>query len=263
MSIDNGVILNVIDEISNKAADNMQYKTFYLDEQGLRRCVVCKRRLETLITIPNLRIFDKKVNCVCDCGKNQRDAYRAEARRIQQMNEYKPNEVFDNPEYTEMTFAKDNASKSEAGILCRRWVAHYEQNKQKNAVKWLLLYGGKGKTFYAACITNYMMAKGYSVRMTSAEKIASELSMRDNIRVCHKYSDYELLTIEDISAVTDDMLDALYVIINNRKKDNKATIITSSMTTEESGNPKSRSMERIMQVVWDKGFPIQMEGKND
>ena len=67
-------IIKTIDEISEKAGEKMQYKTFYLDDKGLRHCKVCKRKLETLISIPSLGVFDKKVNCVCDCGKTQRDA---------------------------------------------------------------------------------------------------------------------------------------------------------------------------------------------
>lgn len=253
-------IIKAIDEISKKAGEKMQYKTFYLDDKGLRHCIVCKRKLETLINIPSLGVFDKKVNCVCDCGKAQRDAYREEAKRINRASEISINDVFSVPEYAEMTFAKDNAPKSEASQLCRRWAAHYEQNKQKDTVKWLFLYGDKSRTYYAASITNYMSAKGYTARMDAAENIASEVMQLNGMRTYKQYSDYELLIIDDLTAdnITDKMLDALYVIINNRKRENKATIITSNMTTEQTGNPRSKNLERIMQVVWDKAYPIEI-----
>jgi hypothetical protein len=50
-------------------------------------------------------------------------------------------------------------------------------------------------------------------------------------------------------------------VIINRKKESKAVIVTSSMTTEETGNPDNKSVERIMQVIWEKGYPIELKGR--
>ena len=143
-------IMQAIDNISAKAEEKMQYNTFYIDNQGLRRCKVCNKRLETLINVPSMQVFEKKVNCVCNCGEDQIKKYRAEARRVDQAGTLKPENIFDNAEYASMTFTKDILAKSEAGKLCRRWVAHYDKNKEDKSLKWLFLHGGKGKTFYAA-----------------------------------------------------------------------------------------------------------------
>lgn len=259
-------IMQVIDNTSAKAEEKMQYNTFYVDKQGLRRCKVCNKRLEARICVPSMQMFERKVNCVCDCGEDQIKKYRAEARRIDHIGTIKPESIFDNAEYTAMTFAKDEYPQSEAGKLCRRWVAHYDKNKENESLKWLFLHGGKGKTFYSACIANYMSAKGYEVKMTSLSRIAADIaSASDRYKAYNKYTSYELLIIEDITAdgVTDTMRNLALPVIINRKKEGKAVIVTSSMTTEETGNPDNKSVERIMQVIWEKGYPIELKGNGN
>ena len=252
-------IIKTIDEISEKAGEKMQYKTFYLDDKGLRHCKVCKRKLETLISIPSLGVFDKKVNCVCDCGKTQRDAYRAEAQRVNRANEIRVSDVFSVPEYAEKIFSKDNDQKNENGLLCRRWVAHYESNKEKANLKWLFFYGehGTGKTFYSACIANTMAAKGYHVKMVTAEELANKISTAfDKTAIYREYSEYELVIIEDID-VDSYMQDEIFAIINNRSRNDQPMIITSCQTTEQTVNPESDSMKRIMDIIYDKAYPIE------
>lgn len=252
-------IIKAIDEISEKAGEKMQYKTFYLDDKGLRHCIVCKRKLETLISIPSLGVFDKKVNCVCDCGKSQRDAYREEAQRINRASEISINNVFSVPEYAEKIFSKDDNPSSEHSILCRRWVAHYDSNKVKGNLKWLLLYGehGTGKTFYSACIANTMAAKGYFVKMVTASELADRLNKAyDKTKIYSEYSEYELVIIEDID-VDSEKLDTIFAIINNRKQENKPMILTSCMTTEQTVNPADISMKRIMDIIYDKAYPLE------
>lgn len=256
-------IMQTLDNISAKAEEKMQYNTFYVDKQGLRRCKVCNKRFETLINVPGMQQFDHKVNCVCDCGEEQIKKYRAEARRVDLAGTFKPENIFDNVEYTAMTFTKDEYPQSEAGRLCRRWVAHYDKNKENKSLKWLFLHGGKGKTFYSACIANYMSAKGYETKMTSLSRIAADISSTsDRYKAYNKYTNYELLIIEDITAdgVTDTMRNLVLPVIIDRKRENKAVIMTSNMTTAETGNPDNKSVERIMQVIWEKGYPIELKG---
>lgn len=259
-------IIKTINELSAKAGEKMQYKTFYLDDKGLRRCTVCKRKLETLISIPSLGLFDDKKNCVCDCGKAQRDAYREEAKRINRASKIRVSDVFSEPEYAEMIFSKDNDPKSESSLLCRRWVAHYDANKDKGDLKWLFFYGGHGtgKTFYAACIANTMAAKGYPVKMVTASELANRISKAyDKAAIYTEYSQYELVIIEDID-VSDEEADLIFPIINNRNRDkrNRSMILTSNMTTEQTVGSHGASIDRIMNVIWEKSFPIEFSGEN-
>ena len=252
-------IIKAIDEISEKAGEKMQYKTFFLDDKGLRHCKVCKRKLETLISIPALGVYNKKVNCVCNCGKNQQDAYREEAKRINRASKIRVSDMFSAPDYAEMIFIKDNSPKSENSLLCRRWVAHYDANKDKGNLKWLFLYGehGTGKTFYSACIANTMAAKGYHVKMVTASELANRISTAfDKTKIFAEYNDYEIVIIEDID-IDDEKLDTIFAIINNRSRNNQPMIITSCQTTEQTVNPTSDSMKRIMDIIYAKGFPIE------
>lgn len=262
-------ITDIINEASAKAGEKMKAQTFYVDEQGLRRCTVCNKRLETLISIPGLGIYEKKVNCVCDCNDKQKAAYREEIRRMERMAEIPKAKynAFSTPELEKITFLQDTTPKTEQGQLSRRWVAHYESNKAKGDIKWLFFYGGcgTGKTFYAACIANAMLNRSYTVKMATASELAAEIySAHDKTAAYNKYNEYELLIIDDVGAErqSDYMLDIVYSIVNARYNAHKPLIMTSNMTTAETGNPKDKRIERIMSRVWERGYPLEFTGED-
>lgn len=260
-------VTNIFSNASKKAAEITQGKTFYIGEKGLKHCSVCHKRLEHLISVPHLSIKDMKVNCICACGAEQKRKYREELKQIERSLNAPVNRniAFSSPEMAKLNFDFDDSKGSEQSNLCRRWVAHYEANKARDNMKWLFMYGGcgTGKTFYACCIANAMISKGYTVKVSTPSDIEAEIyNAKDKVEIYKKYTDYELLVIDDFASErkSDYMYEILFTVINNRYNDHKPIIFTSNMTTSETGNPQDKRIERIMSRIWERGYPIEFSG---
>jgi len=106
----------------------------------------------------------------------------------------------------------------------------------------LLLSGntGLGKTFLSACIANEVAAKGFSVAYESAVHLFTNMERAkfendaDTRQKVQKYTDCDLLIIDDLGTeiVGQFTITALYTLINDRILSNKATIISTNLTTD-------------------------------
>lgn len=265
-------IINIFEQANEKARKHNEGLLTYVSEDGKTRCKKCGevvRSVKYFKSPAMLQAYPEGLETwsICKCKEEERKAVKAELKRLEKMAEI-PNarrEAFNTPELAKLTFRADTSPKTEQGQLTRRWVAHYEANKEKNNLKWLFFYGGcgTGKTFYAACIANAMIDRGYTVKMVTVAEIAAEIfSAQDKVSAYNKYNSYEILIIDDLGAEcqTDYMLDIVYTVVNNRYNARKPMIITSNMTTAETGNPKDKRIERIMSRIWGLGYPMEFTG---
>lgn len=262
MATFNNYMKKVIDNASEKAYQIMSGDTFYTDEQGLKHCSVCKRKVETLISIPNLGIINKKVNCVCDCKAEQRKKYHEELKRLERQAELGnlQSDAGMKTALRTMTFDKDDSPRSYVSATLRAWAERFTAG-----YKWLFVYGncGTGKTFYAACIANAMLLKGYSVKFATLADIEAELfNCKDKAEIYNRLATVDILVLDDMLSdrMTDYTYEILFKVIDDRYKNGGTMIITTNMTDEETTNPKTRQMERIMSRLWDKAVPVKCDG---
>lgn len=263
-------ITNIFAEVSQKAGEMHEGNFTYVGEDGLRRCKVCGKKLETILQIPHLPQLDgMKVNCICNCDKARIEKIRAELKQLEINSEIprRKAECFKSAEMQAMNFSNDDSPNTEAGKLCRRWVAHYARNVLCGNVKWLFLYGtyGTGKSFYAACIANAMIERGYDVRMGTAADFEAELSTaQDKAAAYKKLAAYDVLILDDFAAErkSDYMYEVLTNIVNDRYNAKKAMIFTTNMSTAETGDPKDNRLRRIMSRIWEMGYPIELPGED-
>ena len=240
----NGAIYDVFAETSAKAGNIHEGNYTYIGDDGLRRCKVCGKKLETILHFnsPALKHMDgMKVNCSAECFKSK--------------------------EMQEMTFDKDDSASTKASRTVRKYANDYETGVLLGKIKWLFIYGGfgTGKSFYAACIANALIDKGYTVKMgTGADFEAEIFGAQDKAAAYQKLLDYDLLILDDFASErkSDYMLEVLYNIANDRYNARKPMIFTSNMTTEETVNPTDPRIRRIMSRVWEIGFPIELDGQD-
>lgn len=263
-------ITNIFAEASRKAEELHEGNLTYVGEDGLRRCKVCGKKLETILHMPHLPQLDgMKVNCICNCDKARTEKIRAEMKQLEIHSEIprRKAECFKSPEMQAMNFANDDSPNSEAGKLSRRWVAHYAKNVISGNIKWLFMYGGygTGKSFYAACIANAMIERGYDVRMGTAADFEAELSTaQDKAAAYKRLAAYDVLILDDFASErkSDYMFEVMTNIVNDRYNARKAMIFTTNMSTAETGNPKDNRLRRIMSRVWKMGYPIELSGED-
>lgn len=263
----NGAIYDVFAETSAKAAGIHEGNLTYIGDDGLRRCKVCGKKLETILHFnsPALKHMDgMKVNCICICDKARREKIEKEMQMLAKKSDapIMRAECFKSKAMHDMIFKNDDSPNSEAGSTTRGYVRSFNNNS-----KWLFIYGtyGTGKSFYAACIANALIDKGYSVRMgTGADYEAEIFAAQDKAAAYQKLLDYDLLILDDFASErkSDYMFEVLYNIINDRYNAKKPIVFTSNMTTEETGNPTDPRIRRIMSRIWERGYPVEMVGQD-
>lgn len=268
----NGAIYDVFAETSTKAGNIHEGKYIYTGSDGLIRCKLCGRKLETILHFnsPALKHMDgMKVNCICLCDKERIEKAHKEMQALEKQSEspLRRAECFKSKEMQEMTFDKDDSASTKASRTVRKYANDYETGVLLGKIKWLFIYGGfgTGKSFYAACIANALIDKGYTVRMgTGADFEAEIFGAQDKAAAYQKLLDYDLLILDDFASErkSDYMLEVLYNIANDRYNARKPMIFTSNMTTEETVNPTDPRIRRIMSRVWEIGFPIELDGQD-
>lgn len=249
----NNALSGVISDLSSKAAYISRADEHYIDSDGLKRCKVCNERHETYISIDSQIM---KVPCVCSCGRKRKQEELEEYRRLEKEAELpkRQAECFGTLEMTKLTFDADDSPKSTNSSIVRIWVNNYGPD-----AKWLFLYGGfgTGKTFYAACIANEMLKRGYTVKMVGGADIEADIfAADDKASVYAKYARYDILIIDDFAAErkSDYMYEIINKIINDRYNAKKTMVFTSNMTKAEAWEPQDPRVGRIMSRIWQYGI---------
>ena len=134
--------------------------------------------------------------------------------------------------------------------------------------KGLLFYGevGTGKTFYAACIANALIDRGYPCLMTDFPRLEKTIS--EMLEGKQEYIDglnkFPLLVIDDLSRERDTsyMNEIVQDVINARYQAGLPTIFTTNLTKEEISHPKDISKQRPYSRLLEMCFPVKVEGKD-
>lgn len=268
----NGEIFDIFADASEKAGNIHDGKYIYTGEDGLRRCKVCGRKLETILHFnsPALKHMDgMKVNCICLCDKGKIEKAHKEMQMMEKQSEspLRRSECFKSKEMYNMTFAKDDSKNPEASKMIKNYANNYSVSILKGKAKGLFIYGGfgTGKSFFAACVANALIDKGYSVRMgTGADFEAEIFGAQDKAAAYQKLLDYDMLILDDFASErkSDYMYEVLYNIVNDRYNAHKTMIFTSNMTTEETVNPTDPRIMRIMSRIWEMTTPVELTGQD-
>jgi len=208
----------------------------------------------------------KKFGCMCKC---QSEIYKAEQEQIknreelERINRLRTQGIQDKG-YINWTFENDDGSNpkqtDKAMRYCLKWDEMYRDNIG------LLLWGnvGTGKTFFAACIANYLINLGVPVLMTSFIKLTNALTGFDEDKNAYirSLNNYKLLIIDDLGAErqSDYMLEQVYNIIDSRYKNQQPIIITTNLSLSEIKNPSDIKYSRIYSRILEMCVPIKFDG---
>ena len=166
--------------------------------------------------------------------------------------------------YCNWTFENDDGRNPQqmdrAMRYCLRWEEMYRDNIG------LLLWGnvGTGKTFFAACIANYLIDRGVPVLMTNFIRLSNALMDIDGNRngYIKSLDRYKLLIIDDLGVErqSDYMLEQVYNIIDSRYKNGQPLIVTTNLPLSEIKNPSDIKYSRIYSRLIEMCVPIKFEG---
>lgn len=269
----------------------------YFDEDGLLVCGKCHTPKQTRVELFG-RV--RTPMCLCKCGAERAEKER-EAIHAAEMNlkydtfkgcvassdfellawidarNYKISEklvkerqallkkiCFPEADMSHWNFRNDDGANEKVSQIMRNYAEHFDEMKEKG--KGILLFGqvGRGKSFLAACVGNYLIERGIPALMTDFSRIERE-SNRDFSKR-QEYFDalnqFPLLILDDLGTERDTqyMNEIVYTVIDSRAKAGLPTIVTTNLTAEELKKPANLTNQRIFSRLLGICIPVEMAG---
>lgn len=232
----------------------------YTGEDGLLHCAVCHRNTQTVVEFLGIT---KTVRCICDCKVKELEAEKELQRRIE--NHKRRQACFaGKPDMMEWTFANDDRKNAKLSDAMRNYAEKFTEFRRNG--KGLLLFGtvSTGKSFFAACIANSLIDKGYSVTMRNFVQITNKLQgmFEGKQEYIDSLNDFDLVIFDDLGAErqTDFVQETVFNIIDTRLGAGLPCIITTNLTADEIKNPPDITHQRIYERILKMCHPIEVAG---
>ena len=231
----------------------------YIGEDGLLHCSVCHKATQTVVSFLGI---EKTVRCICECREKELKAMKEEERR--QGLERVRRHCFAETNMASWTFANDDRRNAKLSDAMQRYVDNFADFKRDS--KGLLLYGtvGTGKTYYAACIANGLIDKGYKVLMTNFARLTNHIQgmYEGKQEYIDSLNHYQLLIIDDLGAErkSEFMQEMVFNIIDSRYRSGLPFIITTNLTADEIKKPQDIGYQRIYDRILERCFPVEIAG---
>lgn len=246
----------LVDSISNAAPE---CESTYIAEDGLMHCSVCHRAVQVRVEFAGI---EKVVRCVCDCKIREHEAGEEQKRREEA--DRKRRICFSETDMAKCTFANDDRQNAKLSDAMQKYAENFKKFKRDG--KGLLLYGtvGTGKTFYAACIANALIDRGYPVLMTNFSTLTNKIqgTMDGKQKIIDNLNNYTLLIIDDLGVErkSEFMQEMVYNIIDSRYRSGLPFIITTNLSANEIKNAPDISFQRIYDRILERCHPIEVSG---
>lgn len=233
----------------------------YMGEDGLLHCSVCHRATQVEVEFADIK---KVVRCICDCRVKELEQVK---QRDERMEHGKMRRVcFNKTNMAGWTFEADDRRDEKLSNAMLRYAEQFRDFYKDG--KGLLLHGtvGTGKTFYAACIANYLIDRGHKVIMRNFSELINQ--MQENFGEKQKIIDdlnrYSLLILDDLGVErkTEYMQEMVFNIIDSRYRSGLPFIVTTNLTADEIKNPKDVDSQRIYDRVLERCFPVEVSGRS-
>ena len=222
----------------------------YIGEDGLWYCGKCHTPRQSRFT-SNGKEYTPFSLCQCKVEeaerekKAQEEAERAYYRNLQRQS------AFADDKTRSFTFELDDKRNAEASKTAQDYAESFDLSSE-----WLILNGdcGTGKSFFAACICNSVMDKGFTAKFTSVSAIEKQYWDAENKNgVYDELVSIDLLVLDDFGAErgTDYMTEIAFNIIDSRLRSGKPLVVTTNLSSEELSNPKDRNQKRIFSRLYE------------
>lgn len=204
---------------------------------------------------------------MCKCESDKYNAMREQVSRntrgmrISEMR----GECFSDSALKRCTFAVDDGGMPKISDICRKYVQKFDAFRERG--EGLLLYGscGSGKTFFASCIANAVIDRGYPALVTSFVQLANS-SIDERTRQMGQFDRYALLVLDDLGAERQSasgyMQEMIYSVVDRRIRSGLPMIVTTNLSIDEIKRPKEIDYKRIYDRIMEKTVSVEVTGMN-
>ena len=242
-------------------------REFYIGEDGLEHCSVCKEPLVVLFPERLQHVVGLKSHPRwCACQRAEFEGEERERKDREHLHEVEKNTLvcFSERAMREWNFANDNGSNS-CMSYAKQYVEHWDEVKKKNIG--LLLWGdvGIGKSYMAACIANALLEQEKKVIMTNFTTISNQIfASTDKNAYIEAVCSYDLLILDDLGSERSSsyMMENVFQVIDRRVCSGKPMIITTNLTVKEMRETQNMDEKRIYDRVLQNCQPICVNGEN-
>lgn len=255
-------IEEVVDKMTDEISDRVPISdNEYLADDGLMHCTVCNDALQT-----EIEFFGKKkiVRCICSCKLKEIEAEKEREKREEY--DRKRRICFAETNMGKWTFKNDDRNNAKLSDAVKRYCDNFAEFKSEG--KGLLFYGdvGTGKTYFAACIANALIDKGYNVLMTNFATLTNKIQgmFEGKQEYINSLNRYQLLILDDLGAErkSEFMQEQVFNIIDARYRSGLPFIITTNLSAEELKKTSDIGYSRIYDRILEKCFPIRVDGQS-
>ena len=249
--------------IDNLSASVPRDEDTHIGDDGLLYCNRCHTARQS-----RFELFGKirTVNCLCKCMAEERDRAEDERKQREYMTRVMSNRAvgFPDKELLSCTFASDDGSTPVIAKAMQAYVDNFSEFRKSG--KGLLLYGdvGTGKTFYAACIVNALIDKGYPCLMTNFSRLTNTIAgMWDGKQ---EYIDslrmFSLVAIDDLGVERDTeyMNENVTTIIDSLYRAKVPMIITSNFAPKQLTDAAEIRKKRVYDRMLERCHPVKVNG---
>lgn len=253
---------NVIDNLSSIVPTDSDTHT---GDDGLLYCNRCHTARQS-----RFELFGKirTVNCLCQCMAEERDRLREEQKRQEYMTRVMSNRAvgFPDKELMNCTFDSDDGSMPVITNAMKAYVNNFNTFRKNG--KGLLLYGdvGTGKTFFAACIVNALINKGYPCLMTNFSRLTNQIAgmWEGKQEYIDSLNMFSLVAIDDLGVERDTeyMNENVTTIIDSLYRAKVPMIITSNYTPKQLTESCEIRKKRVYDRMLERCHPVKVNGSS-
>lgn len=204
------------------------------------------------------------MRCICKCRQKEIDAHKKqdEEKEIERRRKI----CFSGTDMKDWNFDNDDLKNPVLSATMKRYADNFAEHRQNGTG--ILMWGGcgTGKTYYAACIANELITKGYTVHMTNFATLINRIqgTFDEKQDIINDLNRYSLLIIDDLGAErrSEYMQETVFNIIDARYRAGKPLIITTNLSIDEIKNPQNVSYGRIYDRIIERCFPVHVGGNS-
>lgn len=238
----------------------------YDGPDGLRRCGCCHQPRQMRLDVP--LVGERVVYVMCECEKARQEAEAARreaAERQMRVDELRANGIL-NRDHLGMTFAADDGSDPRMTTIATNYAANWREVRELDAPGLLLMGGvGGGKTFWAACIANALIDRGYSAMVTTIPALVAAMSgsgfEREKQKVLANVAAVDLLVLDDIGfeRTSPYAHEKMHEIIDARYLAKRPLIVTTNLSFTDLEKPELMEYKRVFDRIIGMTRPIHVK----